>query len=68
VKGDEVIHRVEGSLFPNWSGTAQTRPFTCKGHERVLRTPPMSGPDGPIVNEMSWVRENPQNTGECVKG
>ena len=63
VQGDDVIHRVEGSLFPNWSGTVQSRPFTRKGHELVLRTPPMTGPAGTVVNEMSWVREDPERNG-----
>jgi hypothetical protein len=59
VQGDDVVHRVEGSLFPNWSGTVQTRPFTCKADELVLRTPPAMGPAGTLVNEMSWFREDP---------
>jgi hypothetical protein len=63
VQGDEVIHRVEGSLFPNWSGTVQTRPFTSTGHELVLRTPPATGPAGTVVNEMSWVRADPERNG-----
>lgn len=57
VDGGSVIHHVEGSLFPNWSGTVQTRPFTCDGHELVLRTPPAAGRNGTVVNEMSWVRQ-----------
>jgi Lipocalin-like domain len=60
VQGDSVIHRVDGSLFPNWSGTVQTRPFTCNGKELVLRTPPTEGADGTVVNELSWVREDPE--------
>jgi hypothetical protein len=38
VHGDTVIHRIESSLYPNWSGTEQARPFTCDGQELVLRT------------------------------
>lgn len=53
---DAIIHHVEASLFPNWSGTAQTRPFSCDGQELILRTPPAEGPDGTVVNELSWVR------------
>jgi Lipocalin-like domain len=60
VQGDSVIHRVDGSLFPNWSGTVQTRPFTFNGKELVLRTPPTKGADGTVVNEISWVREDPE--------
>ena len=56
VDDDKVTHHIAASLFPNWSGTVQTRPFTYDGHELVLRTPPVEGPNGTVVNEMSWVR------------
>ncbi len=58
VQGDSVIHRVDASLFPNWSGTVQTRPFTANGDELVLRTPPTTSAAGTVVNELSWVRES----------
>lgn len=54
--GDKVIHQVEASLFPNWTATIQSRPFTYDGQELVLRTPPTSGANGTVVNEMVWVR------------
>lgn len=53
---DNIIHYVEASLFPNWSGTVQARPFTCDGQQLVLRTPPVQGPNGTVVNEIVWVR------------
>ena len=56
VQGDDIIHRVDGSLFPNWSATVQTRPYTCDGTVLVLRTPPAEGAGGTVVNEMSWLR------------
>lgn len=56
VQDGNVIHRIEGSLFPNWSGTVQSRPFTLDGPELVLRTPPTAGPGGTVVNEISWSR------------
>jgi len=58
VKEDSVVHNVEVSLFPNWSGAVQERPFTYDGHELVLRTPPMPGPHGTVVNELAWARED----------
>jgi hypothetical protein len=58
VEGDTVVHRVDQSLYPNWSGAEQSRPFTYDGHELVLRTPPMSGPNGTVVNELAWARED----------
>jgi hypothetical protein len=57
VQHDSVVHRIEGSLFPNWSGTVQARPLTLEGDILTLRTPPTTGPGGTVVNEMSWVRE-----------
>lgn len=56
VQGDNVVHRLDVSLFPNWAGTAQTRPFTCDDSTLVLLVPPADGPEGPIVNELSWAR------------
>lgn len=59
VNDGNVIHHIEASLFPNWSSTVQLRPFTCDGQELVLRTPPAEGPNGTVVNEMSWMRQPP---------
>ena len=39
----EVIHRVDGSLFPNWTDTEQQRPFTLDGDQLTLRTPMTHG-------------------------
>jgi lipocalin-like protein len=58
VDGDTVIHRIDSSLYPNWSGAEQSRPFTYDGRELVLRTPPVSGPNGTAVNEIAWARED----------
>lgn len=55
--GDTVVHRVEASLFPEWSGQVQRRPFTYENGELVLRTPPMEGAAGSVVNELAWARE-----------
>ena len=56
VRGNEVIHNIASSLYPNWSGTNAARPFEISGDELVLRTPP--APDGSetVVNEMRWAR------------
>ncbi len=58
VQGDTVVHNIEESLFPNWSGETQVRPFTVESDELVLRTPPMRLADGTtVVNELAWTRE-----------
>lgn len=58
VDGDTVVHRIDASLYPNWSGAEQSRPYTWDGHELVLRTPPVEGPTGTVVNEIAWARED----------
>src|SRR5690242_21445357 len=56
--GDSVVHHIDASLFPNWSGEKQVRPFVAEGDELVLRTPPTTGDDGAsVVNELVWIRE-----------
>jgi hypothetical protein len=39
VRGDTVVHWIDVSLFPNWSGAEQIRPFSYSHDELVLRTP-----------------------------
>jgi len=56
VNGDVITHQVDASLYPNWSGTVQARPFSFDGKTLVLRTPPEQTPEGTVVNELSWVR------------
>ncbi len=53
---DAVTHRIKASLFPDWSGEAQVRPYTLDGDTLVLRTPPKTEAGRTIVNEMAWVR------------
>jgi steroid delta-isomerase-like uncharacterized protein len=36
----EIVHRVRGSLFPNWIGTEQRRHVRFDGEKLVLSTPP----------------------------
>jgi hypothetical protein len=64
VEGDSVTHWVDGSLFPNWSGTTQIRPGEIHGNQLTLRTPPQQGPTGTIVNEIVWARLGPARSSE----
>lgn len=58
VTGGQVIHRLEGSLFQNWSGQEQARALAYEGGDLVLRTPPMQLEDGTtVVNELAWSRD-----------
>ncbi|CDM60266.1 MULTISPECIES: lipocalin-like domain-containing protein [Rhizobium] len=56
VTDGKVIHNIEGSSFPNWSGTEQVRPYELSGDELVLRTPPSKTDGISVVNEISWIR------------
>jgi hypothetical protein len=58
LQGESVVHYIDGSLFPNWSGEKQVRAVSCDDGELVLRTPPMQLGDGTtVVNELAWARE-----------
>jgi hypothetical protein len=55
---DAIVHRIDESLFPNWSGEEQIRSYTCEDDRLVLRTPPMQVSGGAtVVNELAWIRE-----------
>ena len=56
VEGSTVVHRIEASLFPDWTGAEQPRPFTLDADTLVLRTPPHVIDGRTVVNEMAWVR------------
>jgi Lipocalin-like domain len=57
VRDDTVVHTIDASLYPNWSGAEQSRPFTFEDDELVLRTPPMETAAGTVINELAWARE-----------
>jgi hypothetical protein len=42
VQGQKVIHHIEVSLFPNWSGTSQERFFEFSEDRLTLSTAPMA--------------------------
>jgi hypothetical protein len=59
VQDESVVHRIDGSLFPDWSTQEQVRPFTLKDGELVLHTPPMQVSGGTtVINELAWTRED----------
>ncbi len=41
IRGQKVIHHVELSLFPNWTGKEQERYFEFSGDRLTLSAPPM---------------------------
>ena len=53
-----MVHRIEGSLYPNWAGESQVARLPWSPGELVLRTPPMRLADGStVVNELAWRRD-----------
>jgi hypothetical protein len=67
-QGQNVVHHIDGSLFPNWSGEDQVRPFTAEFDQLVLRTPPMSLADGTtVVNELAWERDKSSMQSNAVR-
>ena len=59
VRNREVIHHIDMSLFPNWSGTTAARPFELRDDRLILRTAPATVDGIATVNEMAWRRVDP---------
>lgn len=57
IDGDDVVHRVTTSLFPNWVGGEQRRTAELAGDQLLLRTAPLEVLGRVTVNELRWVRE-----------
>jgi len=52
----EIIHEVEGSLFPNWIGHDEIRYGKIEGEYLVLSTPPIDAQGKKIVFNVTWKR------------
>lgn len=52
----EIIHHVEGSLYPNWAGTEQRRKYYFEGDQLSL-TAEMRRPGGSVSLHLIWARE-----------
>ena len=51
-----VTHHVEGSLFPNWVGSALRRFFKFSDNRLTLSTPPMPVGGQKVVGLLTWER------------
>jgi len=60
VKGDKIVHHVELSLFPNWTGGDQERFFEFSGDQLILRTPPLALGGAPRTLRIVWQRVKPR--------
>jgi hypothetical protein len=54
--GDTVVHTIELSSFPNWTGEEQVRQVRLTDGELILSTTPIHVAIGEIVSELRWVR------------
>ncbi len=52
----EVVHIVEGSLFPNWIGNKEVRYGKIQDDLLILNTPPIPVNDQNIVFYITWRR------------
>jgi hypothetical protein len=52
----EVVHIVEGSLFPNWMGNKEVRYGKIEDDLLILNTPPIPVNDQNIVFYITWRR------------
>ena len=50
----EIIHIVEGSLFPNWIGHEEIRYGKLEGEYLILSTPPIKAQGKEIVFNVKW--------------
>jgi len=57
VDGNQVMHDVDVSLFPNWVGHQQVRLVAFDGPRLVLSTPKILFQDKPTVFTLVWERE-----------
>ena len=51
-----VTHHVEGSLFPNWTGSKQVRFYEFKDDYLILSTPAMEYGGSTVVGRLTWRR------------
>lgn len=56
VTANSVIHHIEASLFPNWTGSHQERFFEFSGDRLILRTPPMLMLGSEVTGQLIWQR------------
>jgi hypothetical protein len=55
-KPGEMVHIVEGSLFPNWIGNKEVRYGRIEGDKLILSTPPIHAQGAEIVFYITWKR------------
>lgn len=56
VRPYEIVHKVQGSLFPNWFENHQLRYVTLSENHLMLSTPPVPANGAEIVFHIIWER------------
>ena len=56
LRGDKVIHHIEVSLFPNWTGKDQERFYRFDGDRLILSTPPLLAQGIEQTGHLIWKR------------
>lgn len=52
----EIVHHVEGSLFPNWLGNKEVRYGRIENDRLILSTPPIQAGEKKITFYITWQR------------
>ena len=60
VRGDKVVHHLELSLFPNWTGGDQEPSFQFSGDQLISGTPPLALGDTERTLRVVWQRVKPR--------
>jgi hypothetical protein len=55
-KPGEIVHIVEGSLFPNWVGKKEVRYGSIENDRLILSTPPIQAGEKKIIFYITWQR------------
>jgi hypothetical protein len=54
--GRFVVHKIDSSLFPNWTGGSQKRHIELNGNRLALRTEPILADGKEVVAVVAWER------------
>ena len=53
----KVIHKIDASFFPNWTGIEQTRFYEFSGNTLTLTTPPLQVDGVECIGYLIWEQE-----------
>lgn len=56
IRGEQVVHHIEGSNYPNWIGSEEPRTLRLEGDRLILTTPPQKTRRGVQTSQVVWRR------------